>query len=133
MTNLRLLDPFGGLPTDSNLYGIYTVFLFRLDLSDLASVELNHRAGDQGAPLVPKVCAAHLETHGTCASGGTTGRLGWSNIKLLVYLFFEAFEARHLVCFAILISASEFFVVQAVRKLFCLCKVRSTQSLKLGY
>lgn len=63
MTNLRLVNLPGRLLSDTNLYGVNTVFFFSFNLGDLASVDLDHGARLQFAPLVPEVSHAHFVAH----------------------------------------------------------------------
>jgi len=60
VTSLRLVDLANMLLSDADLDRVDTVALSCLDLRDLATVELDNRAGHKSAPLIPKVRHAHL-------------------------------------------------------------------------
>lgn len=63
MTDLRLLNPMWQLFANADLDRVHTVFLFRLNLCDLAPVDLDDCTGGQFAPFVPKVRHSYLVAH----------------------------------------------------------------------
>lgn len=60
VADLGFLDFMSKFLSDAQLDRVNTVFLLGFDLGHLASVELDHRARHERAPLVPEVSHANF-------------------------------------------------------------------------
>jgi len=60
MADLSLVELMSGFLTDAKLHRVDTIIFESLNLSDLASIKLDDRAGDDGTPIVPEVCHSNL-------------------------------------------------------------------------
>lgn len=78
VSNLGLLHLVGVDFANTNLDSVSAVFLLRLDLGDLTTVQLDHSAGLELAPLVPEVRAADLVSDHASALAQTIGFQGWN-------------------------------------------------------
>ena len=94
---LRFGQVLQSLLSAAHLYGIPAIFFFRLDLSDLAPVYLNHRAGHELSPFVPEMSHPYLvpeEPHSSRLSRD------WCRLlyrEVLVDLIFKGVEGGPLV------------------------------------
>jgi len=65
MSYLWFIHLVGQHFTTTNLQSIVTILFYSLNLSHLASVDLNYSAWCEFSPFVPKMCHAHFVTNQT--------------------------------------------------------------------
>jgi len=94
VADLRLLDFFDSLFAQAELHRVDSVLLLRLDLSDLASVQLDDGAALKLTPLVPEVSAADLVADGTDSTCVSYCRFSRLNVVLRVDFLFKTLESR---------------------------------------
>ena len=115
MSDLGLFQSMRQLFADSKLNRIDSVFFFSLNLRDLTSIYLNHRARCQFAPFVPKVCHAHFVAHQADPFRQPANRRDWRDGKVLVNIVFERFKGPWLVRDSVFLCVYNLFIVQAIR------------------
>lgn len=112
MTSLRLLEVFQAFLTTPNLDRVNAVLLKSLDLSDLASIDLNYGARHDLTPFVPEMSHTDLIADQAYSFAVSILRCGFLQLEVKVDLIFKRGERVSMISHSVHCRRGELIIIK---------------------